>query len=180
MFVEVKFKGLLASIFFTAILATAASAQPPDPWFPDRDRRREEEAKIVKDMLAKQQSEHEKKEYQELLARGDEALAISTALEKAFDKNDKLTGDDQKRLAELEKLVVKIRDDLGGDDDVDEESDSKDPKPKDLREGFLQLKESTEKLVSELKKTTRYSVSIMAIESSNSLIKLVRFLRFSN
>lgn len=149
--------------------------------FPDRDRRRgEDDSKIVKDMLAKQQSEREKREHKELLDRGDKALALTESLERAFEKNEKITADDERKLADLENLVEKIRDDLGGDGDADDEPQPETARPKDLREGFIALKNTTEKLVSELKKTTRYSVSIVAIESTNALIKVVRFLRLRN
>jgi hypothetical protein len=40
------------------------------------------------------------------------------------------------------------------------------------------LQNNTVKLVDELRKTTRYSVSVVAVESSNLLLKVVRFLRF--
>ena len=51
---------------------------------------------------------------------------------------------------------------------------------KDAREAFLRLKRSTETLVAEIKKSTRFSVSVLAIESSNTLIRLARFLRLKN
>ncbi|MBA3600943.1 MAG: hypothetical protein H0W45_06805 [Acidobacteria bacterium] len=41
------------------------------------------------------------------------------------------------------------------------------------------LKSNTLTLVDELKKTSRYSISVIAVESSNALLKAVRFLRFN-
>ena len=166
------------SLFLTCVLiaGTAASAQV-DPF--NRDRHREEDAKIVKEMLAKAQSEREKKEHEELLERADTALELSDELEKVFEEGQHLAVDD-KRLVELEKVVKKIRDDLGGDDDEEEESNADDERPKDVKGAFLALRKSTLKMVDEVKKTTRFSISVAAIRSSNNVLKLVRFLRLRN
>ena len=51
------------------------------------------------------------------------------------------------------------------------------PKPSNLEEGFKYLQSTTTKLVDELKKTTRFSISVVAIQTSNNVLKLVRFLR---
>ncbi|HQU91672.1 MAG TPA: hypothetical protein PLK77_05210 [Pyrinomonadaceae bacterium] len=175
----------LFAIIVIALSAVVFNAQTAsnDPWpFPDRKRQNDEDSQMVKEMLAKQQSSREKKEYASLVERGEEALQLSRDLEKSFEKNEALTDVERKQLEEFEKLVAKIRDDLGGDDDgettviVGEEKDS----PKDVREGFLYLKNSTQQLVCEIKRSTRFSVSVVAIESSNALIRLARFLRLKN
>lgn len=157
--------------------ASGAYAQV-DPF--NRDRQREEDAKIVKDMLAKQQSAREKKEHEELLKRADTALEISNDLEKAFEESSSLSESDEKKLVELERVVKKIRDDLGGDDDVEEELELAESRPKDVRDAFESLRKTTVGLVDEVRKTTRYSVSAAAIQSSNAVLRLVRFLRFGN
>lgn len=153
-----------------------------DPWpGTGRTSRPDDDSEIVKNMLAKQQTAREKKEYADLVARSEEALKLSEKIEAAFEKNAELTDTERKQLETYEKLVAKIRNDLGGDDEgevVPEEEDK--ARPKDVREGFLYLKCSTEKLVSEIKRSTRFSVSIVAIESSNTLIRLARFLRLKN
>ena len=163
-------------VFLAAAADTAVSAQV-DPF--NRDRQREEEEKIVKEMLAKQQSELEKKEHEELLKRADTALELSDELEKAFEEGHHVAGDD-KRLVELEKVVKKIRDELGGDDDLEDDEDAAKGRPMDVKDAFLVLRKSTLQLVDEVKKTTRYSISVAAIRSSNNVLKLVRFLRFGN
>ena len=170
------------TIGFLLLFAIAASAQTAanDPWPGDR-RRPDEESEFLKKMLAKQQTAREKKEYAELIEKGETALKMSEQLEKAFAKNEHLSDEDLKRLEEFEKIIGKIRDELGGDDDGETSIAVKDEKPpKDVREGFLYLKHSTEELLSEIKKSTRFSVSIVAIESSNALIRLARFLRLKS
>ena len=167
---------ILFLVLIAAAAGTAVSAQR-DPF--NRDREREEEEKIVKEMLAKQQSEREKKEHEELLKRADTALELSDELEKAFEEGQQLPADD-KRLAELEKVVKKMRDDMGGDDDKQDDENAAEERPRDVKQAFLALRKSTLQLVDEVKKTTRYSISVAAIRSSNNVLKLVRFLRFGN
>ena len=101
------------TIGFLLLFAIAASAQTAanDPWPGDR-RRPDEESEFLKKMLAKQQTAREKKEYAELIEKGETALKMSEQLEKAFAKNEQLSGDDLKRLEEFEKIIGKIRDEL--------------------------------------------------------------------
>ena len=174
---------LIISFFFLALSALALTAQTAsnEPWpFPDR-RRPDDESRFVKEMLAKQQTAREKKDYENLLERGEAALKLSDELQQSLEENNRLSETERKKLDEFEKLLSKIRDDLGGDDDGEIQfgASDEDP-PKDVREGLLFLKRSTEQLVCEIKRSTRFSVSILAIESSNSLIRLARFLRLKN
>jgi len=173
-----KFLLQTTSLLFTIFVVGALFAfGQTDPFFRG-DPRREEEAKVIKEMLAKQQSERDKKEHEELLKRADTALEISDELEKAFeDDGHRLTPSEEKKLAELEKVVKKIRDDLGGDDE-EPDAEKPDSGPKDVKDAFLALRKSTLQLVDEVKKTTRFSISAIAVESSNTVLRLVRFLRF--
>lgn len=150
-----------------------------DPFNRDPRREREEEAKIIRDMLAKQQSERDKKEHEELLKRAESALEISDELEKALQEGGQLNPAEEKKLVELEKVVKKIRDDLGGDDDEETEKEGASG-PKDVKDIFVALRKSTIQLVDEVNKTTRFSISAAAIQSSNTVLRLVRLLRFRN
>lgn len=126
--------------------------------------------------LAKRRIKAEEKEYEELIQRGEEAVKISDELSKNFESHKNLTVDDTKKIDRLEKVVKKIRQDLGAkdEDDVTDEN-----KPSSLKNVINNIKETTNDLLSELKKTTRHSISVVAIQSSNSLLKLVRFAKFS-
>jgi hypothetical protein len=118
----------------------------------------------------------QQKEYRDLLDNGEEAVKLTTELEKAIDKTDALAADDQKKLDRLEKLFKKIRNSLGGEEDepsVDEE------KPLTLKSAVQKLSETSVRLLDELKKSTRYSISVVAIQSSNVIIRLVKYIRFS-
>ena len=173
----------LISIIVVVLSAVAISAQTAsnDPWpFPDR-RKPDDDSRFVKEMLAKQQSTREKREYESLVERGEAALKLSKELQESFEKNNHLSAVERKKLDEFEKLVSKIRHDLGGNDDDEIQLEAKNENsPKDVREGFLFLKRSTEQLVSEIKRSTRFSVSVLAIESSNTLVFLARFLKFGS
>lgn len=177
--VKYLFTILVVAFFSVGVCAQTASN---DTWpFPDRRKSGDDDSQIVKEMLAKQQTAREKKDYESLVERGETALKLSCEIEESFAEKDQLTDTERKKLAEFEKLVSKIRKDLGGDDEAEAAEDGEKPEtPKDVREGFLYLKRSTEQLVSEIKRSTRFSVSVLAIESSNTLIRLARFLRLKN
>lgn len=121
--------------------------------------------------------ERQKKDYQEMISNGEEAVRLSEEVELSFDKNNKLSTSDFSKLERIEKLLKKIRKKLGGDDDKSEE---KNPEQDSLsvKSAISSLKESAAGLFDELKKTSRFSISVIAIQSSNSLLSIVRFLRF--
>lgn len=146
----------------------------------------------IKESLEKQRIDREKKDYREMIERGDEALKLSEELEKSVAQNSRLSAQDQTKLERLEKIVKKIRKELGGDDDKSDatattiiaesseiESDENNAeKPLTIASAIKKLKSNTVKLVEELKKTTRFSVSAVAIQSSNALLKIVKFVQF--
>lgn len=163
----------LATLFaLGSICAFAQSDASTRSGFPNE----EDLPKSIKENLAKGRIDREKKDYDEMLKRGEEALKLSEDLEKSFTENNRLSSEDLKKLEKLEKLVKKIRTDLGadGEDDGSEENN-----PSTLENAVKVLKENTGKLMSELKKSTRYTVSVVAIKSSNVLLKVVKFLRFA-
>jgi hypothetical protein len=171
-------------LVFLGLAACAVSAQdaslrlPPDPGA----REKEELPKTIKEMLIRKRIEQEKKDHDELLKRGEEAMEISDQLEQAFAQNNKLTESDRERLDYLAGLVKKIRKDIGGSDDGEDDPDAKEEaksedKPSTLQDAFKALQTTTVKLVDELKKTTRFTISAIAIQSSNSLLRIVRFIR---
>ncbi len=171
------FSMLLLATFSICVHAQVCS-QNNEPQSMGRTPQKEEVPQGIKENLAKMCIEQQKKEYAEMLKRGDEALKLSEELEKSFAANNALSGEDRKKLDRLEKLVKKIRSDLGGDDDGKEIETSEDNSPLSTGNAFKVLQENTVILVDELKKSTRYTVSAVAIQSSNMLLKAVKFLRF--
>lgn len=164
-------------ILFLLLLLAAASFSIHAQFSNPNEPRKEDLPQGIKENLAKQRIEQEKKDYEELIKRGEEAMKLSEELEKAFAANNTLSSDDRKKLDRLEKLVKRIRSDLGGDDD-EETSVSDEDTPLSMANAFQVLKENTVKLVEQLKKSTRYTISAVAIKSTNLLLKVVRFMRF--
>lgn len=164
--------GFLIALAFGA--AVSINAQGVDASTRDGKPSNEELPKNIRENLEKQRIEQEEKDYKELLKRGEEALKLSEDLGKSFTANNKLSSEDRKKLERLEKLVKKIRSDLGGDDDDAEEDEA----PATVSDALKFLQENTVKLVGELKKSTRHSISAVAIHSSNLLLRVVKFIRF--
>jgi hypothetical protein len=170
---------LLLSICGSACVAIQAQAELTGIPASGRRESKDDLPKTFKDMQTKQRLEREKKDHEEMLKRGDEAALLTQQLEDAFQQNNVLSQKDKQKLESLEKIVTKIRKELGGGGDEGEESasDVKDGWPTSVPEAFNRLKETTLSLVDELKKTTRFTISAVAIQSSNSVLKLVKFLR---
>lgn len=160
------------------VLAYGQDAESPSVLGPGQ--KEDERPKSVKDFIAKQRAEKAMKDHEELLQRGDELLEITDQLENAFEKHGNLTQTDLDKLAVVEKLAQKIRKSMGGDDDDDDDvadHPEKNAPPADVAEAVIDLKDMAVKLVDELKKTSRFTISVVAVQSSNSVLKLVRFLR---
>lgn len=156
---------IFASVFADAqIDASTPSGRPRPEDFP----------KPIKETLKKHEIEQSKKEHEKMLENGEEAVRLSEELAASFEKNNQLSAKDVEKLERIEKLVKKIRNELGGDD----EEEPEDAKPSTIEVAVKTLRKTTVSLLDELKKTTRYSISAVAIQSSNSLLDIVRFLRF--
>ena len=156
---------IFASVFAGAqIDASTPSGRPKQEDFP----------KSIQENLKKHEIERNKKEHEKMLENGEEAVRLSEELVASFEQNNQLSVKDAEKLERIEKLVKKIRSELGGDD----EKEAEEEKPSTLEVAVKTLRKTTVSLLNELKKTTRYSISAVAIQSSNSLLDIVRFLRF--
>lgn len=136
--------------------------------------KQEDLPKTVQETLKKYEIERRKKDHEEMLANGEEAVRLSEELANSFEKTNQLSSKDVEKLARIEKLVKKIRNKLGGDDEEIKDEN----KPSTMESAIKALRKTTVGLFNELKKTTRYSISAVAIQSSNSLLDIVRLLRF--
>jgi hypothetical protein len=162
---------ILFFVFSTSLIALAQF----ESGNPSGRRENEPLPQNIKETLAKQRIESEKKEYDKLIENGEEAVKMSVELQKSFAKNNKLTSKDQDKLKDLEKLLKKIRKDLGGDSGGDVETDDK---PNSLELAMNTLTKTTVGLYEEIKKNSRYTISAVAIKSSNTILSIVKFLRF--
>jgi hypothetical protein len=178
-----RFFRALFTLALLVIVAPCLYAQDAADSRYSTTRRKEDLPKNLREMLTRQRIEEEKKEHNELLKRGEEALVISGQLEESFAQHQQLSARDKERLDYLATLVKKIRKGIGGEDDDEPEYDSKnknfavEDKPSNLETAFKALQSTTVKLVDELKKTTRFSISAIAVQSSNAVLRIVRFIR---
>ncbi len=154
----------------------AQTTAPNEP-FPSRTDTRDDRSRSLNEMLAKQRMAKAKKDHEQMVARGNEALEIAAELEDSLNISSQLTSSDRKKVVELEKLVTRIRRDLGGGGDGLDSFDEDERRPSDVREAITYLKDVTGKLVEELQKTSRFTVSAVAISTSNAVIRLTQFLR---
>ena len=167
---------IFTAVFFSlAIVCVNAQTDTPDAGTRSGTSNKEDFPKGIKETLARGRIEREKKDYEELLKNGEEAVKLSESLEKTFAESNRLSAEDLKKLERLEKLAKKIRRELGADEGDDADDDEK---PTSMLNAFKILQTSTGKLVGELKKTSRYSVSVVAIQSSNAFLKIIKFIRF--
>ncbi len=152
-------------------------AQPP--LFPE-SRRDEDPPRSVRESLDRMRIEHEKKEYAEMLKRGEDAARITADIENLFALNGRLSGEDVSKLAEVEKLVRKIRSELGGSDGDDDEEEGEIERPTTSKEAVATLNKNAASLYEDLKRTSRFAISATAIQSANAILKVARFLKIVN
>lgn len=146
----------------------------------DRDRndpnRKLDVPDSFKEGLAKRRIKAEEEEFQELIKRSEEALKLSDELTKKFNESKSFSTEDTRKIERIEKLIKKIRKDLGAEND---DEDEKEITPSSLSATLTIIKEKSASLLAEIKKTGRFSISVVAVESSNAILKLVRMLRFN-
>lgn len=186
------FRALFASLIFASCgVVSGVYCQTSDVAFPKTKAEGERciKEEHVCEQLEKLRIAHEKKEHNEMLERAEEALRLSEDLEKSIAANPQLREREREKLQDLEKLVRKIRSELGGkdvdatrnDNDKDDETFDEEEEPKNVNDvvsGFKILRQSTVKLVDEVRKTTRFTISAAAIQSSNAVLRITRMLRF--
>jgi hypothetical protein len=178
------FLRLFIIAFTSAVMLSSYSAafgqdtEPNSPGSPQRETAPRDTPRSPYEALARHRSSQAKKQHEEMLKRGDEALELVDRLQSSLDKNEAFTTRDAKDLESIEKLVNRIRKDLGAGS-LDREDDEQTQKARSAgpREAFGYLKRSVYTLVSELNKTSRFSISAAAIQTSDGIIKIARFLR---
>lgn len=167
---------------FAISSATATSAQTVEvkgSINPRSNQDDEDRPKSFKETLEKMRIQKEKKDYAEMLDRGREALKLSEELENTYTNTGRLDSSDMSKLVEVEKLVKKIRSELGGGDDDGDDEVKETARPAGQGDVIKSFRKTTGKLIEELKKTTRFTVSAAAIQTSNAVLKLAKLLRIS-
>lgn len=137
---------------------------------------RDERPSSIRDSLEKMRIEREKKDFDRMIERGEEAVKIAAELEGALLNKGRLTEKEMSKLASVEKLAKQIRNELGGDDDDELKNPSTIPSA-NVAETIKSLRDSAEDLFRELKKISRFTISATAIQCSNAVLRLARFAR---
>lgn len=164
---NLKLKNLALGIVLAGVFAGAASSQTPS------GRRGEDPlSKSIREKLTEMRIDEEKEEYRELTERCEEAARLSEEIHESFTVNKKMTPKDREKLSQVEDLSKRIRKDLRAGKDK-----SKQKPPGSTAAAVKYLLESTAVLFEEIKNNSRHSVSVAAIQTSNKILKLVRFLK---
>lgn len=115
----------------------------------------------------------EEKEFKENLNRVQEALKISNDLVKSVETNKTFSKEDRTKLERLEKLVKRVRNASGGDDDDVKVVDS----TSNILTILKTIADEAKKLDVEFKKTKRTVISAPVIESANLIIDLIKIVK---
>lgn len=173
---------LAGLIVLHAMTANAQSTSPsPTSLFPKADDKFDPGGS-VQDMLKKLEIEREKKDFQEMQDRAKQAFDLSNELEDSVAANERFSDKERSKLDELEKLVKRVRRDLGGSDDDDDTTADKDKdepvvKTDSFADAVKALQTVTGKMYEEVQKTTRFTVSGAAIKTSNAVLRITRLLK---
>jgi hypothetical protein len=110
-----------------------------------------------------------------MIDRGEEAVRLTTEVERGFAEKAMLTADEIERIEAVAKDIKKIRGDLGGGDTDDEEAADKNQQVT-VASAVATLRSTSERLLEEIKRSTRFSISVPAIEAANDALKSAKFL----
>jgi hypothetical protein len=152
-----------AALLFGGVISVHAQ-DDEDPMFPGR--KKDEPPRGIQESLSKMRIDKEKKDFNEMLKRGDDAAKLASNL-----KESSVAGQ-QDQLASIAKLVKKIRDELGAEGP----DDDPDALPTNQVDAIKLLKERTSDLTEELKKCTRFTVSAAAIDRTNEILRIIKYL----
>lgn len=180
MFRSSTFCFLLVGLVAAFCIGVNAQVTPPqpNPLFPKADDKFDPGGG-VRDMLKKLEIEKEKKDFEEMQDRAKQAFDLSNQLEKSLEANKRFTDKELAKLDDLEKLVKRVRKDLGGSDDdkTDFGEDDTSAKPGSFEDAVKALQTVTGKMYEEVQKTTRFTVSGAAIQTSNAVLRLAQLLK---
>lgn len=156
--------GMIVLLGAGGISVRAQGTDDDDPYLPGR--RKDPAARSIQENLFKMRIDKEKKDFNEMVKRGDDAAKLAQQL-----KED--VTNQQEQISSIGRLVKKIRDELGAEGAVD---DPNGPRPDSQTSAIKALKDEVNGLSEDLKKCTRFTVSASAIDRTNAILRLVKFL----
>jgi len=159
-----RYFSLVLTLLLLFGAASYVSAQEDDSMFGRP--RKEDPPHGLDEALIKLRIEKEKKEFTDMLKRGEDAAKIANDLKEVG------AADQREQISSLGKLVKKIREDLGGESEKDEDF----AEPVSETEAIKSLKDEVNALSEDLKKATRFTISADAIDRTNAIMRLVKYL----
>lgn len=132
-------------------------------------------SRSVREQLIKLCIKENKEDFEKLVERTEEIAVLSTEIRSSFEETKAFSNDDRDKLERVESLVKKVRSELRAS-----KEDKTDKKPESVTTAVRLLQESSSSLLSEIKKTTRHSISLVAVKSSNAVMRIVKFLKDAN
>ncbi len=164
----VRFAPLLIGLLIFVGGADRVRAQADDDPILGADRRKKEDLALgVQESLSRMRIEKDKKDFNEMVKRGEDAAKLASQL-----KEDP-AGGQQGQISSIGKLVKKIRDELGAEGSIHDDDTAL---PSIQAEAIKALKEQVNGLADDLKKTNRFTVSAAAIDRTNEILRLVKYL----
>ena len=161
------------------VAADAQSQGSPVPFpRPENTTVREPRPRSMRDVIEQRRIARLRRDHEDMLKRGEDAVRLAEELDESTAEKERLSAADRKKLEDLEKLVTRIRRDLGGGNDgLSLDEDDEIDTSGSLRDAISALRRTTGKLLDELKETSRFSISAVAIQTSNTALRIARFLR---
>jgi hypothetical protein len=132
----------------------------------------EDQNETMIDTLKRMQIKREENEHKKILDKGAQIKLDVENLTKDA-SNGHLPRAGEKKLREIEKAARQIRSEFGGAGD----DDPLDPKPNTLDEALKQLDDASERLNTNLSKTSRRVISVTVVEVANEITQLIKLLR---
>lgn len=132
----------------------------------------EDQNETMIDTLKRMQIKREESEHKKLLDKGAQIKVDAENLTKDA-SNGHLPRIGEKKLREIEKAARQIRSEFGGAGD----DEPLDPKPDTLDDALKQLDDASERLNTNLGKTSRRVISVTVVEIANEITQLVKVLR---
>lgn len=154
-------------------IADASSSSPfPGP--------KEDVPQPILEQLAKMKSDDEKREFKELTDNGALASDLAAEILKNYGESRRFSDEDLRRIEKVERLIKKVRSGLGGSDSSESEKGVGLGDVTTVRDALEKMSGTAAALSDELRRCTRYSVSVGAIETSNRVLDLISVIKRLN
>src|SRR5207249_717682 len=156
------------SLFLLLLLQVALFAQSKND--PTKD---EQKPTSLEETLTLSVIERAEAKQKKLMDSAEELNSLAQDLFKSARGQSQISGENQKKLAKIEKLAKHVRSEQGGENG----DDNLENPPQNLETALDRLQKATEEIEKETGKLTRHAVSIVLIERTNEVIALTKTIK---